>query len=70
MRGKLRDKRSIAKRDYIKRDGAERRRPVKRDKHANRQQFQADDDDIASAEDEEEWEDETDIPAHKEVRAT
>ncbi len=65
MRGKLRDKRSIAKRDYFKRDIAERRRPVKRDKRANWQQFQADDDDIVSDEEEEEWEDQTDIPAPK-----
>lgn len=65
MRGKLRDKRSVARRDYFKRDGAERRRPVKRDKRANWQQFQADNDDIVSDEEEEEWEDETDIPAPK-----
>jgi hypothetical protein len=64
VRGKLRDKRSIAKRDYFKRDIAERRRPVKRDKRANWQQFQADDD-IVSDEEEEEWEDQTDIPAPK-----
>jgi hypothetical protein len=67
VRGKLRDKRSIAKRDYFKRDGAERRRPVKRDKRANWQQFQADDDgdDIVSDEEEEEWKDEAGIPAPK-----
>ena len=65
MRGKLRDKRSIAKQDYFKRDGAERRRPVKRDKRANWQQFQADDNDIVGDEEEKEWEDETDIPAPK-----
>ena len=65
MRGKLRDKRSIARRDYFKRDGAERRRPVKRDKYANWQRFQADDDAIVSDEEEEEWEDETGIPTPK-----
>lgn len=31
MRGKLRDKRPIAKRDPLKRDEIERKRPIKRD---------------------------------------
>jgi hypothetical protein len=31
MRGKLRDKRATTKRDFVKREVLERRRPVKRD---------------------------------------
>ena len=31
MRGKLRDKRTTARRDISKRDGIERQRPIKRD---------------------------------------
>ena len=48
MRGKLRDKRSEAKRDGFKRDILERRRPAKRDNRnltwLNQQQEQEDED--------------------------
>jgi hypothetical protein len=35
MRGKLRDKRAATKRDYIKREVLERRRPAKRDSRSS-----------------------------------
>jgi hypothetical protein len=35
MRGKLRDKRASTKRDYVKREVLERRRPTKRDSRSS-----------------------------------
>jgi hypothetical protein len=64
MRGKLRDKHSVTKRDYFKRDGGERRRSTKRDNRTDWLQHQLEDEDEALMEDEGELkdEDEEDIP--------
>ena len=40
MRGKLRDKRAVTKRDNFKRDVMERRRPAKRDTRTSIWQYQ------------------------------
>jgi hypothetical protein len=47
MRGKLRDKRTTAKRDISKREGTERHRPIKRDNRSIvRFNLQTEDDDF------------------------
>jgi len=70
MRGKLRDKRTTAKRDISKREGLERRRPAKRDNRSMvRFNLQTEDDDfefdIEDDEYEEEEEEKIEVPNKK-----
>jgi hypothetical protein len=62
MRGKLRDKRAASKRDFVKREVLERRRPAKRDTRSSWLHQQSLEDDELDFEPDEEEEEENSSP--------